>query len=298
LSTDATAHAIALACATAPLASVRKTVYGGSGVTWVKNNMGIAAAGAVSAALLAREGARGPLDVWDGEQGFGRMIGTDRWVPDAAAADLGSTWYVDRLGFKAYPCCRHAHAVVDAALAARAELGVSADAIERVAVAGPVWIHHAPFDNPAPETMHDAQYSLPFILAVALLGAPPGLPWFEPTIYTRAHVRALAARVEAEPQPSPRARVTILARGRSATAEVDAPRGSPRAPMQESELRTKFESLVEPFLARAGAGRLYDVLVRIDRAPAAWQWMADVPGVDIGDHVRASTRRGAGALPL
>jgi hypothetical protein len=136
LSTDATAHAIALACATAPLASVRKTVYGGSGVTWVKNNMGIAAAGAVSAALLAREGARGPLDVWDGEQGFGRMIGTDRWAPGAAAADLGSTWYVDRRGFKAYPCCRHAHAVVDAALAARAELGVSADAIERVAVAG------------------------------------------------------------------------------------------------------------------------------------------------------------------
>jgi 2-methylcitrate dehydratase PrpD len=285
-----TAHAIALACATAPLASVRKTVYGNSGVTWVKNNMGIAAAAGVSAALMAREGATGPLDIFDADRGFGRMIGTDRWLPDAAADGLGSKWYVDGLGFKPYPCCRHAHAVIDAALAAHAEIGASTDAIERIVVAGPVWVHSAPFDNPSPETMHDAQYSLPFALAVALLGARPGLSWFEPSIYSRVHVRALAARVETEAQPAPRARVTITAGGRSVTVNVDAPKGSPAAPMLPDELLTKFEDLVAPFVDRSGAARLYEMVVRLGRLPSLRRFLAAMPAVALTERTRAGGR--------
>jgi 2-methylcitrate dehydratase PrpD len=290
LSPEQTAHAIALACATAPLASVRKTVYGNGGVTWVKNNMGIAASAAVSAALMAREGATGPLDILDADRGFGHMIGTDHWTPEVAAVGLGSSWYLDRLGFKAYPCCRHAHAVIDAAMAAQRELGAATHEIERIAVAGPVWIHHAPFDNATPENMHDAQYSLPFVLAVALLGVPPGLSWFAPAIYERAHVRALAARVETESHPASRARVTISTRTRSATIHVDAPKGSPTAPMSEDELRGKFESLVHAVAGRGAARRLYNDLMHLDRIPSVRRLVATLPSVKLRAHTASPAR--------
>lgn len=279
LPAEATAHALALACATAPVASVRKTVYGGSGVTWVKNNMGIAASAAVSAALMAGEGARGPLDILDGDEGFARMIGTDTWKAEAAAGDLGTRWAVDGLGFKAYPCCRHAHGVIDAALAAHELVGSAAAEIDGVLVAGPVWIHHEPFNNQAPATMHDAQYSLPFILAVSLLGLSPGRAWFEPGVYGRDDVRAMASRVHTEEQPAPRARVTIRARGTSRTVEVDAPKGSPSAPMTAAEIEAKHRALLEPLLAPNAAQRLLADLRDLARSADVRHVIGQLPAV-------------------
>lgn len=272
LDAGTTAHALALACATAPVASVRKTVYGTSGVTWVKNNFAIAAAAGVAAAFMAREGARGPLDILDGPDGFARMIGTDRWNPQVLTEGLGATWMLTQIGLKPYPCCRHAHGVIDAALQAVREMGASSGAIDEIVVAGPVWIHGRPFLNPAPATMHDAQYSIPYCTAVALLGVEPGLAWFERKTLERADVRSLAARVRIEPQPGGGAggRVRIAAGGRSVTAEVSGPRGSPAQPLSESEQRAKYAGLV-------GANVTYDALKTLRFDPDLGTFVARLP---------------------
>ena len=273
LDPTASTHALALACATAPVASVRKTVYGGSGVTWVKNNFGIAAAAGVAAALMAAEGALGPLDILDDSSGFARMIGTDRWVTAALVDGLGETWMLPGIGLKPYPCCRHAHGVIDAAQQCLRDLSVRASAIDEIVVAGPVWIHGVPFTNSAPATMHDAQYSIPYGVAVALLGVKPGVAWFERETLDRADVRALASRVRLEPQPGGSAggRVRMLAAGRTATAEVSAPRGSPTVPLTETEQRGKYMSLVSGAMDARLAVRTYDDFkaLRFDPDPHA-----------------------------
>ncbi|MGQ0548507.1 MAG: MmgE/PrpD family protein [Armatimonadota bacterium] len=246
LGPDATAHALALACSTAPIPSVRKTVYGGTGVTWVKNNMAIAAVAGLTAALLAREGARGPLDVLDGPEGFARMIGTDVWNPEILTDGLGNSWTLERVGLKPYPCCRHAHAVIDAARMCMRKLGLTPGDVTEIASAGPVWIYSKPFTNPVPTTMLDAQYSLAYCLAVALVGVEPGLEWFDRVTFDREDVRRLASKVRTEGQPGDlaTARVRISGAGRSAVVEVDAPRGSPAHPLSEEEQRAKFHGLV------------------------------------------------------
>ncbi len=283
LGPEAAAHALALACATAPVASVRKTVYGGSGITWVKNNFGIAAAAGVAAALMAGEGARGPLDILDGPEGFSRMIGTDRWVPTLLTDGLGETWMLLRIGLKLYPCCRHAHGVIDAARQCLHELNVSPAHIDQVIVAGPVWIHGAPFTNPTPATMHDAQYSILYCVAVALLGIEPGLAWFGRVTLDRADVRALASRVRLEPRPGGGSggRVRIAAAGRSTTAEVNAPRGSPALPLSEAEQRAKYMGLVSGSMDDRLAARTYADLkgLRFDPDPRAF--VALLPAVDL-----------------
>jgi len=279
----ATTHALALACATAPVASVRKTVYGGSGVTWVKNNFGIAATGGVAAALMAGEGARGPLDILEGPDGFARMIGTDRWVPTLLTDGLGEAWTLPRIGLKPYPCCRHAHAVIDAALQCLRDLGVSPTDVDEIIVAGPVWIHGAPFTNFMPATMHDAQYSIAYGVAVALLGIEPGVAWFERATLDRADVRALASRVRLEPQPGGGSggRVRLVAAGHATTAEVSAPRGSPVVPLTEAEQRAKYMTLVSGPMDDRPAARTYGDLRALRFDPNPRTLVAMLPEIDL-----------------
>ena len=279
----ATAHALALACATAPVASVRKTVYGGSGVTWVKNNFGIAATAGVAAALMAGEGARGPLDILEGPDGFARMIGTDRWVSTLLTDGLGEAWMLPRIGLKPYPCCRHAHAVIDVAQQCLRDLRVSPADVDEITVAGPVWIHGAPFTNFMPATMHDAQYSIAYGVAVALLGIEPGVAWFERATLDRADVRALASRVRLEPQPGGGSggRVCLVAAGHATKAEVSAPRGSPVVPLTEAEQRAKYMTLVSGPMDDRLAARTYGDLkaLRFDPNPRAL--VAMLPEIDL-----------------
>jgi 2-methylcitrate dehydratase PrpD len=281
MTVDQTRHAIAIACATAPLPSVRKTVYGGHGVTWMKNNMGAAAAAGLSAALMAREGARGPTDIFEGAQGFARMIGSDTWKPAVLSDELERTWRMEQLGLKAYPCCRHAHAVIDAARGARDKAGLTPAQIEDVRVAGPLWIYREPFTNPAPSTMHDAQYSLPFILAMALLEVEPGLAWFAEDAYTRADVLRLAGRVRTGDAPSSVGRVTVAGAGRTETVAVDAPRGAPAAPLSREERRRKIGSLLSGWMTARAINRTFDRLEKLGAEPDIRSLLEAFPGADL-----------------
>ena len=284
LGPEATAHALALACGTAPVPSARKTVYGETGVTWVKNNMAIAAVAGLTAALLAREGARGPLDILDGPEGFARMIGTDVWNPEILTDRLGVSWTLERIGLKPYPCCRHAHAVIDAARMCMHDLRLTPGDVTEIAASGPVWIYSKPFTNRVPTTMLDAQYSLSYCLAVALLGVEPGLDWFDPATFDGEDVRALASKVRTEGEPGDlaRARVRISGAGRSAVVEVDAPRGSPAHPLLEEEQRAKFHRLVGGMMDGSLIDATFAMLKELHRCPDVRALVLQLPAANMG----------------
>ena len=77
---------------------------------------GHAAEAGVLAALAAREGVTGSLDVMEGEAGYGRAMGDD---PDweKAFATLGEDFHITRMTFKNHACCGHTFAAIDGALA-------------------------------------------------------------------------------------------------------------------------------------------------------------------------------------
>lgn len=72
-------------------------------VPGVKNNVGWIAAGAILAIHLAEEGLTGVSDPLEGEQGFWRMIGSDRWCLDEVLFSKKAA--VLRTGFKRFPAC-------------------------------------------------------------------------------------------------------------------------------------------------------------------------------------------------
>src|SRR5476651_192289 len=95
---------------------------------------GHAAETGLLAALGAREGITGSLNVLEGEAGFGRAMsdGPD-W--DKATATLGTDHHVTMMTFKNHACCGHTFAAIDGAQELQRQLAVRGDQIASVRVA-------------------------------------------------------------------------------------------------------------------------------------------------------------------
>ena len=61
--------------------------------------------GSVTAALLAKEGYTGNPAVFDGEYGFWRFYGAERWEPEMVVDGLGEKWRFMEMAYKTFPCC-------------------------------------------------------------------------------------------------------------------------------------------------------------------------------------------------
>jgi len=236
---------------------------------------GHAAEAGMLAALAAREGVTGSLDVIEGETGFGRAMsdGPD-W--DQATATLGREFHITRMTFKNHACCGHTFAAIDGALELQRRLGVKAEDIARVAVGTyrPA-LEVAGYENPA--TPAEARFSLKYVVATALTHGSVRLAAFEPARRDDPATRALMAKIEltvdAELDAAfPRqraARIAIETRdGRRGEFLQPTRKGDPDQPLSDSELEEKFMELATPVQGEAAARALVARLWTLERAPA------------------------------
>jgi 2-methylcitrate dehydratase PrpD len=251
----ATAHALALAACSAPVPSVRQSVYGNLGPTMAKNNYSAAAIAGVVAAYQAQQELLGPLDILDDARGFARLAGSDRWDADLLLTGWLEPPQVDRVASKPYSCCRKIHAALDAVLAVRDKHRVAAADVTRITLRSREWATSPHFAQTRPAGPAAAQFSAPYAVAVAFCSYQPGPDWFRPDTMRDPTVRRLAERVRLVPVPD-QAQVPVdspqwtgasleTAQG-DFEAETRYPRGHPANPMTPAELETKFRRLAEP----------------------------------------------------
>jgi 2-methylcitrate dehydratase PrpD len=123
-----------------------------------------AAEAGYNAASLAAHGFSGPARILEGEQGFFRALCPDP-APDALFADPQGPWQLTRTSMKPWPCCRHVHPAIDAALEVHEGLGGQQPA------AVEVHTYQAALDvcdRPEPETLYAAKFSLQHCVNAAL----------------------------------------------------------------------------------------------------------------------------------
>ncbi|MDY0873816.1 MmgE/PrpD family protein [Dongia rigui] len=116
------------------------------------------------AARLAKEGFTGPARILEGEKGFFKGLCPD---PDSSAVlrDADATWQLVQTSIKPWPCCRHTHPTIDAAIElhqllsgaeiAKVEVGTYQAAIDVC-------------DRPDPTEPYGARFSLQHCVAAAL----------------------------------------------------------------------------------------------------------------------------------
>lgn len=234
---------------------------------------GRAAEGGVLAAMAAGAGVTGSLDVVDGEAGIGRAMSDG---PDwqAAAATLGQEYNITQMTFKNHACCGHTFAAIDGARALQRAHGFEAGDIERVRVA----TYRPALEvagNPAPRTAAEARFSVPYVVAAALVHGSVRLAAFTPERLADATVRALMNRIELQVDPEidagfpgkRAARVMVQLRdGRELEYFQPNRKGDPEEPLSDEDLNDKFIELAGPVLGESAANQLVQRLWALETA--------------------------------
>ena len=242
--------------------------------TWTKRvHPGWSAHGGVVAVTLAEAGIIGPESVFEGEHGFYQAFagGHDTARLAEQLATLGTTWEVENLTFKPYPCGSIAHPYMDCALRLRERHRV--DPAQIVAIRcrtapGPVPRLWEPLAaKHAPPNGYAAKFSLPYLIATMLVRGRAGLAEFRDAAVRDPDVLRVASRVTYELDPSidyPRKFVgdvrIRLASGEELVEHQDHSRGGPEHPVTRAELEGKFRGNAGLVL---DAGRIEELIRRV-----------------------------------
>jgi 2-methylcitrate dehydratase PrpD len=242
---------------------------------------GRAAEAGVTAALLAANGASGPASAFEGAGGLARLFNDSVWDAQPVR-DLGTKWSLLEPGIdvKRIPVCLSAHAAVDALMALMRENGLGLSHVERIDcdVSGIV-IANLVHDDP--QTPQEAQFSMPFALACALVHGDIRLEHLDAEVLRSAELRGLmrrvhmtssarwepgSARLRAHPEGA-FVRVT-MADGRSFETFGAYARGMKQRPLSASELDGKFLDCARAACTH-GAGGLLGRLRAVDDLASA-----------------------------
>jgi 2-methylcitrate dehydratase PrpD len=222
--------------------------------TWTKRlHPGWSAHGGVIATMLAREGFRGPVTVFEGQHGFYRSFGGANEYPFEKLSELGRTWEIPKLTFKSYPCGSISHPYMDCALTLRQKYRVTPERVAEIVcrtAEGPVHRLWEPLaDKQRPTSSYGAKFSLPYSIAVMLIRGRAGLEEFTDEAIHDPVVLELAKKVRYELDPTidyPRhfsGHVKIrLADGTVLEENQPHPRGGLESPLPPEEIEAKFRA--------------------------------------------------------
>jgi len=230
-----------------------------SGSAWVKRlHPGWAAHNGIIAALLAKGGFTGPASIVEGRFGFLHAYSDN---PDLSKflAGLGDSYEIMKVSIKPHACCRYKQGPIDGILEIMRENQLKAPEVEKVTLgilkAGfPIIVEPQELKY-SPRTVSEAQFSMPFGAALALLYGKAGLDEYTEANLGSPEVKEMMGRVSCTLDPElervyPRqwpASVEIVTKdGRKFKTRINYPKGDPENPLSWEELLRKFDELSSP----------------------------------------------------
>jgi 2-methylcitrate dehydratase PrpD len=208
----------------------------------------------VTAASLAEMGYSGDISVFEGEYGFWRFSGSDRWNPEPVMDKLGEKWRLLSTRYKYYPCCGALQTALDCFVNIVNENHLEPEEIERVDAFLEGFCDEPVFRNNVIRTQGDAQFSIAYLFSVAAYRVQIGPEWQDIALINEPKVLRFMDKVKFEIHPdyadviqrdptSNLSRVDVRARGRVFTEERTHHKGSPAT----EATKMSREQLVEKF---------------------------------------------------
>jgi 2-methylcitrate dehydratase len=210
----------------------------------------------VESALLAQNGYTGPENVLDGKEGMFHCLG-EAWDTEKLIGGLGNGFKIKDCGMKAYPTEALTHTPITATLYLLRENKLQAEQvkevrIETIARAADILSDPAKYD---PRTKEAADHSLPFCIAAAIVDHKVTPEQFQESKIMEPRLRAQLQKIKVKanqefeklfPKLQP-CRVEIeTTDGKVFDRRIDIPKGDPRDPMTQDELKIKFDALAGP----------------------------------------------------
>ncbi|MHC4225522.1 MAG: MmgE/PrpD family protein [Planctomycetota bacterium] len=221
---------------------------------------GWAAHSGMMAALLAGNNFTGPGTIVEGKFGF---LHSHSSAPsaDKILATWGRPYEIMRTSIKPHSCCRYKQGPIDGLLKIVRENNLDASQIEKVTLgilkAGFALVAEPESQKSNPKSVVDAQFSMPFGAAVAILNGKATLDEYTMQNVNSARVKELMDKISCLKDPElekefPRkwpASVTLQTKdGKAYSTRIDFPKGDPENPLTWDELIDKFRNLIAPVL--------------------------------------------------
>ena len=237
---------------------------------------------ALAATHLAELGHTGDIQILDdGEHGYRRLIGSERWAPERITPGLGEEWYFpNEQSYKPYPHCRILHAPLDVLTEILASNDIEVSEIEEIRAWVEGWVLKPLWTNRTIEHVTQAQFSIAHGLALGAHRIPSGKAWQSNEVVFQPSVVALMDKVHFEVHPeyagkltgnaaSRPTRIEVRARGKTFVGEALYPKGSPSPDpttrMTNDELTAKFIRNAEGVVPAQNIKRVVDGLWQVDR---------------------------------
>lgn len=207
----------------------------------------------VLAALMAREGCSGPVEVIEGKEGFQHVLHNVQLKPEILLDGLGSRFLITQCGYKAFPTEALTHQPMSAVLMAMQKGGLQAEDLQEIHIqtttrGADILSDPSKYD---PRTKETADHSLPYCIAAAAADGGVYPSSFEQEKLFDPRIRALLPKIKVVANPgidamfpgTKRAIATLTTRdGRTFDQTVDHAKGSPLNPLSDDELIAKFRA--------------------------------------------------------
>lgn len=208
----------------------------------------------ITAARLASAGFIGPNSILEGRYGFLRAYSSDS---DKRQLKRGTDFAIMDVSLKPYACCRYMHGPIDCLLEIRDRHQPDPEEIAHIrcgVLTGGRGLIADPIEQKRQaKNIVDAQFSMPFGAAIALLSGQAGMAVFTEQWLHNPTVRTLMQRVECYSSSELddhypvewRAEAEVQMRdGRAFHAATRYPLGDPHNPLSWQQLEARFHELV------------------------------------------------------
>jgi len=215
---------------------------------------GLAAQAGVYSAVFAHRGITSAHEVLEGKFGYYPVYHRGKYDVRNLLDGLGQKFEGINVTLKKYPCCMHSHAAIDAVLGIMEEKNINLRDIEQIKVK----VNQQGFNfvclplekTRFPQTIPEAQFSLPYVVATALLKRNVSLKDFGEKEIQNSQITQLTPKIECLVDPEldrnyqasvTPAIVEIFTKdGQIFSKKVIERRGSPSNPLSIEEIAEKF----------------------------------------------------------
>ena len=244
----------------------------------------LASQAGVIAAMIAREGYSGPVEVFEGKEGVFEVIESVKWRPEWVLKDLGKDFMITKCAYKAFPTEALTHQPISAAMQVCQEHNLTAEDISEILVETTVRGADILSDPSKfkPKTKETADHSLPYVVAAAVADGNVLPSSFSDEKLKDPRIWDLLGKIKVIADPEidamfpgvKRARVTITnLAGESFTAQVDNAKGSPLNPMSDDEVVSKFRANAGAVLSKEQQDKVIDLTWHFDEMEEISEYM-------------------------
>ncbi|MFC1871536.1 MmgE/PrpD family protein [Chloroflexota bacterium] len=247
-------HAMGLA-----LSQLSNTLQGHQdGALSVRVHHGLSVKAGLLSALMADKGITGPRNVLDGKFGLYPVYAQNQYDRDIILNGLGKRFLNTSISIKPWPCCGAAYNSISGTLQLVREHDIRPEDIEEIIVHIDQAAYNYNFEpeeeKKRPRTVPAAQFSIPYVVATAVVYRDLSLANFTDEAIKDSRVIEIAGKVRAVIEPEFTALISSQApvlveikttSGKVGPVRAEHPKGSPENPLTLDECVDKFRKCLE-----------------------------------------------------